>query len=187
MKRVTRLAGAAVLLFASACQSAPKPEHMVPNAHFVQRCHRASARVERAPLEYSHRDRLGITVRQSALLEAVRRAVAGSGVFEPASGDPDYRIQVSVFDVTFESYRDLPRLTVVTAHWRLLDSEGEILYDEIVRTGYSAGLFLRVTDSKEGALRENIQEGIRRLSLLRLHGEDEWSPCGARDADQPSE
>lgn len=107
--------------------------------------------------------------------EGLKQALRESGVFREvvSAADADYGLNVSF--VSENETGTLDKTVELTTKWILTRcSDGEDLLRETISTTYTAKLGeafdggKRLRLANEGAGRENIKEGIRRLSSLRL-------------------
>jgi hypothetical protein len=162
-----------------ACVTSPRTAEMMPGEVDAEWCHPVAVEVRSASLGYSIRDATGGgRIAPSAFLEAVRRAVEQSRIFRSAAAERSpHRLEAAVFDVEPANVAGIPSVLVVSAHWRLVAPDGAVVYDDIVRTAYSPGRLGGTRAAKEGAVRDNIREGIRRLGQLRLPEEGRRRRC----------
>jgi hypothetical protein len=164
----------AVLILATGCASPARPAAMVPATFNIQNKHPHSVGVtadggrETKPMEKSE-------ISTAAFVEAVSSAVQQSGVFTSVvqAADAKYKLEVLIVGV------DQPLLgfdmTVnMSTHWKLSDAAGKSVFQDFIRSTYKATVgdafvgIERLRLATEGAARENIKQGVERLSALKL-------------------
>jgi hypothetical protein len=174
------LANLSVVLLASgcaakACKMVPKDFEVINKHPYTVSVNESTGGKDAKPLWHSQ-------VSNSAFTEALSNALAKSGVFQAVikgggvdySGGADY-----ILDVTILGY-DQPcqgaNIDIrMKTKWELTDAKTLApVWSNTFKTAYRAvwlkSLFdgERIEKAHEGAVRTNIKEGIRRLSLLSL-------------------
>ena len=116
----------------------------------------------RSPLLYTS------DISNSAFTEALNNALAKSGVFQGVikDGDADYILDVTILDYDQQPWGGFHFDISISVKWELTDTETLVpVWSDTFET--SSG-HKRRQKAMEGSARENIREGIRRLSLLNL-------------------
>lgn len=165
----------ALLAILTGCASPAKTAKMVPTQFMVERKHPQTTSVsvtggrKTNPLWKS--DIAGEDFAQS-LTEAIERSGLFSSVFPAGKGD--YKLDVALVKVMTPNVGFDMTVTMVT-EWRLTQiSSGKLIAEEFITTPFTATVgdafvaITRIRIANEGAARENIKEGIRRLSALNL-------------------
>ena len=163
-----------LLMAASGC--AAKSARMIPTDFEINNRHAATVSlgdsiggIETNPLWSSQ-------ISNSAFTEALNNALIKSGIFQHVSkgGDTDYMLDVTILDYNKPLMGIDFDITIHTT-WELTDGETLLpVWSETFATTYKAKLSEalvgaeRLQRANEGAVRMNIKEGIRRLSLLSL-------------------
>ena len=108
--------------------------------------------------------------------EALYKSLSKSGVFRQVikEGGADYLLDVFIAGVK-QPIMAFNMTVSVTANWKLIDlSNNKVVFEELIPTPYKAGMgeswvgVKRLRLANEGAVRENIKQGIRRLAELNL-------------------
>lgn len=102
-------------------------------------------------------------------------ALNQSGLFSSAiKGDKgDYKLSVKILNVDQPLFGGSFTVNMST-HWQMTDQHGRELFQDFVRSSFTATMgdafaaATRLRLATEGAARENIKEGIQRLSTLQL-------------------
>lgn len=166
---------APLLALVVGCATGAKPEAMTLGAVNVQNTHEGSATVqvtgggETNPMWFS-----GISSEafQTALIDSMRV----SGIFAQIAteGDSGYRLDVKLVRLIQPMMGFNMTVTAVT-EWRLTRVETDkLVMEEFISTPYTATVgaafagIKRLRLANEGAARENIQEGIQRISRVNL-------------------
>jgi len=173
---VIQLAALGALVgFAAGCASPAKPEAMVPKQFNIAHKHPYSTSLavtggrKTNPLWKSD-------ISSEAFAQAVADSIKQSGVFSSVinQGDSDYRLDVTLVKVITPNFGFDLTVTAVT-EWRLTQvASGKLVSEEYISTPFTATVgdafaaIARIRVANEGAARENIKEGIRRLSELQL-------------------
>ena len=176
------LLNAGVILMATGC--AAKPARMVPKAKeyevvnkhaYVVSVNESTGGIDPKPLWHSE-------ISNAAFTEALSRAIVKSGVFQDViqGGGVDHRGGADyILDVTIIEY-DRPsqgaNITInMKTKWKLSDAKTHKpvwsnTFKTSHRTPWGKSIFdgERIELAHEAAVRTNIKEGIRRLSLLSL-------------------
>jgi hypothetical protein len=109
-------------------------------------------------------------------LTALTESLTRSGVFTQMVGasDADYLLRVIITDME-QPIAGFDMTVYLTSHWMLTKrSTNRVVFSEKIRSKFTATVgdeFLgveRVRKANEGAARENIKDGIHRLSQLKL-------------------
>jgi len=158
----------------SGCSTA-KPEAMVPTAFTLDHQQTCSVSVS-PPKGKQAKAKWTSQISADAFLEAVVQSLQKSRVFATVlkASDADYDLQVSYVNGDEPAFGFNMTVDLVTRWVLTRKSSGETALGENVSTTYTAkmgdafagGTRLRLAN--EGAARENIKEGIRRLSRLKL-------------------
>ena len=160
-----------LLLLAVGCASGAKPEAMVPADFAVTTRHpfpvvvEVTGGKETNPLWKSD-------ISSDAFEKAVEAAIRNTGVFSGIvdHSNATYRLDVKLVKVMTPNVGFDMTVTVVT-EWRLVETRtGATVFEEYITTPYTATVgdafvaITRVRLANEGAARDNIKEGIRRIS-----------------------
>jgi hypothetical protein len=165
--------------FLTGCASPATVQGMRPQSLVLQNKHPFSVNVQVAggretnPIWTSE-------ISDDAFVKAIRESIAQSGLFRSVitTGSGDYLLEVILVNV------DKPLmgfdLTVnLTANWKLTHiPSNKIVYQELIPQHYTATVgdafvgIKRLRLAEEGAARENIQEGLNRISRLNLEGNE---------------
>jgi hypothetical protein len=169
-------AGLALLLLAG-CATGAKPKAMVPREFHITGHHAQSIAVtvtggkKTNPMWKSE-------ISSEDFDQAVRDSITQSGVFALAQTKvpADYALQVNLIK-TLSPNAGFSLTVTLLAQWQLSDKAGKTLLDEYLSTPYTAEVgeafvaVKRLRLAAEGAARENIKEGLRRLSEMQLPAE----------------
>jgi len=161
------------LLFLSGC--AARASRMIPSSYDLMSKHPYTVRVETVGGRETH-PLWNSQISDSAFTEALSNALVQSGVFAAVvKGEgTDYFLDVTVL------YYDQPVIGLdfdinIKTMWELSKAhEFKRIWTDTISTTYRAklgdALFAseRLQKANEGAVRVNIQEGIKRLSRLQL-------------------
>ena len=165
----------ALLAWVVGCATGAKPEAMIPANYQLTHRHPYSTSVEVTGGQATN-PAWTSEISNDAFATAITEAIAQSGVFSTVlnQGGSDYRLKVTLINL------DQPmmgfNMTVnAVVGWSLIDvASGQPVFDEFIATPYKATVgdafagVKRLRLANEGAARENIKEGIRRLSELDL-------------------
>jgi len=168
------LVSLSVVLFASGC--AAKASRMIPRDFKVANKHSYAVSVNESTGGIDAKPLWDSQISNTAYTEALSKALAKSGVFQTVTkGDgADY-----ILDVTILNY-DQPwhgaNINVrMETKWELTNAKTHAsVWSNTFATAYRAVWLESLFDDErkekahEGAVRTNIKEGIRRLSLLSL-------------------
>jgi hypothetical protein len=152
-----------------------KPEAMVPTSFTLDQKHTSSVSVS-TPLGKEAKAKWTSQITSEAFLEAVAQSVQKSGLFAAVLKTPgaDFDLQISCVNGDEPAFGFNMTVDLVT-RWALTKkSSGEALFRENVSTTYTAKMgdafagATRLRLANEGVARENIKEGLRRLSKLKL-------------------
>jgi len=182
MTSVLVLAGLSVILFATGC--AAKPACMVPKAEeytvlnhhaYTVSVNESKGGIDPKPLWHSE-------ISNAAFTEALSKALAESSVFQDVIqgggvdnlGGADYIIDVVILEYDRPSQGANITINMKTK-WKLSDARTHApvwsnTFKTAHRTPWGKSIFdgERIELAHEAAVRTNIKEGIRRLSLLSL-------------------
>jgi len=173
-------AGLSTVLIASGC--AAKPARMVPKDFEVVNMHLRTVSLNESTGGIDPRPLWTSDISNAAFTEALSRALAESGVFQTvikgggvdAEGGADYILDVAIL------HYDRPwhgaNITIgMETTWQLTDARTLTpvwinTFKTTHRTPWGKSVFdgERIEQAHEAAVRTNIKEGIRRLSLLNL-------------------
>src|SRR5438094_6517729 len=152
-----------------------KPEAMVPTAFTLDQKHVSSVSVSR-PIGKEAKAKWTSQISSEAFREAVAQSLQKSGLFAAVlkTSDADYELQVSYVNGDEPAFGFNMTVDLVTRWILTKKSGGQPLFQENVSSTYTAkmgdafagGTRLRLAN--EGVARENIKEGLRRLSKLKL-------------------
>ena len=170
--------GAMMLLLVQGC-AAIKPEAMVPPTFALVNRHTGSVSVT-VPQETKNpifgEGHWTSEITAGTFAESLNRALKGSGLFSNVAREQeaDYNLNVSFVGCTEPNMALNMTVSLVTKWILTRRATGEDLFRENIATTYTAKLGrafaggTRLRLANEGAGRENIQEGIQRLSGLKL-------------------
>jgi len=108
--------------------------------------------------------------------KALESSIKNSGVFSSVvkRGNSDFLLDVVIANLG-QPFAGIDMTVTFTTHWKLSQlNKPNVIWEDFVSTKYTAtpGDSLigikRLRMANEGAARENIKEGIRRLSLVKL-------------------
>jgi len=170
-----------LMLFAS-CSSTPKVSNMIPPGIEIQNPSSKSVYVdEKKKVTVSRNDHgLGSKIPNKDFLEAVRASIEASNLFSNVvqTDQADYHLLVTLIDVEFgldDHFVGWVLSYTITAEWELLDAmTSKRVFHEYISTPGNANMndafngITRNTIARERAVRANIEEGIRQLSLSDL-------------------
>ncbi len=166
----------------SGCAMTPRAVEMVPeeiSAETVRFPYTLSVGSEEGIQLLASRG-MGKELRQEDFVEAVRLSVSKRRLFSEIASqeEADYLLLASVYDMSLNVVDKVMGYALeytVTARWRLLDAEtGEELFCEDIRTPGFASIgdafngVTRNTIARERAARNNIVEGLEKISALDL-------------------
>lgn len=109
------------------------------------------------------------------LLYAIEESIRKGRVFEKiVSGEGgDYLLNVTVFSLEQPAFGT--RMTVkLEAGWTLTNAGGDVVWQEMIKSEYSQGMgdaFVGATRfrmANDGAIRANINKGMKKLSALQI-------------------
>jgi hypothetical protein len=115
-------------------------------------------------------------VSNSGYAEALEKALVKSGLFKAVIMDvnTDYRLYVTILSID-QPAMGLDFNIYMKTKWELIDTKKKVsVWSDTFETTYKAKVSQaliageRVRIASEGSARENIREGIKRLSLLKL-------------------
>ena len=162
-----------------ACALRVRPEQIEPPSFDVRNRHPASV-----TLRVEGGFEGGGLLSNSEFLRALRSSVQKSQVFSDVRDDlsADYLLEVQLIGLHFP-VQGFNMTATLTASWVLSDPRtGVEFLREIVSTPYTATVgaafvgLERQRLAKEGAVRENLRAGIRRLSEIELRAPTRDSP-----------
>ena len=115
-------------------------------------------------------------ISSEAFAQAVAESIKQSGVFSAVinQGGSDYRLDITLVKVMSPNFGFNMTTTVVTQWLLTQNASGKVVSEEYISTPFTATVgdafagVARVRLANEGAARENIKEGIRRISELQL-------------------
>lgn len=174
MVRVLLLLAFGALLITSGC--AANASRMMPADFEIANRHPATVSLsdsiggqETNPLWTSQ-------ISNSAFTEALSNALVKSGIFSEVikASNADYILDVTIVDYN-KPWAGIDFDIRMTTTWELTDGQTLLpvwseTFETIYHAKFSEALFAaeRLQKANEGAVRVNIKEGIRRLSLLKL-------------------
>jgi hypothetical protein len=156
-------------LFASGC--AAQADKMIPDSFNVTNKHPFMVRAEG-----SVEDKRTSQIPDAAFTEALTESILKSGLFKGVvSGEgADYLLEVTILRYD-QPWIGLDFNVNMETSWKLFKSgRAEPVWSDTITTAYKTTLWdaffavERLQRANEGAVRANIQEGIKRLSMLRL-------------------
>jgi hypothetical protein len=157
------------VLFATGC--AARADKMVPESFNVTNKHPFTVRVEG-----SVEDKRTSQIPSAAFTEALTESILKSGVFKGiVRGEgADYLLEVAILRYD-QPWIGLDFNINVETSWELSNSvQAEPVWSDTITTSYKTTLWdaffaaERLQRANEGAVRANIQEGIKRLSMLQF-------------------
>lgn len=147
---------------------------MVPATFALQHKHPASITVaaegghKTNPMEKSQ-------ISTEAFVDAVTGAIQKSGVFNSVLQGANANYQLTVLIVSVDQPLFGFDMTVnMSTHWKLTNGKNEPVFEDFIRSSFKATVgdafaaITRLRLATEGAARENIKQGIERLSALKL-------------------
>jgi len=116
-----------------------------------------------------------MTLPKEDLLYAIEESIRNGRVFEQVvSGkEGEYRLNVTVFSLQ-QPTMGFNMTVKLEAGWTLKKAEGGIVWQELIKSSYSLGVgdafagATRLRMVNDGAIRENIKQGMIKLSALSL-------------------
>ncbi|MFT5325706.1 MAG: hypothetical protein ACI8P0_003578 [Planctomycetaceae bacterium] len=165
-------------VFASVgCATSAKTMAMMPNPSQIQLVNHHSGSVEVAVSGGKETNPLWTSQISSQNFEqALSRAVQESEVFSAAapSGQGAYRLDVALGN-TKQPMVGLAMTVGMTSHWKLSrTSDQAVVWQDTIQASYKAAFTEHVVGTErlrkanEGAARESIREGLKRLSNVQL-------------------
>jgi hypothetical protein len=119
-------------------------------------------------------------ISNEAFAQAIREGIAESGLFRSVitAGDGDYLLEVSIVNVD-KPVAGFDMTVNMAASWKLTHvATRKIVFQDVIYKSYTATVgnafagIKRLRLAQEGAARENIQEGLNRISRLKLQGNE---------------
>jgi hypothetical protein len=178
MKALTARFGCVTFVLAAlpldGCVGSARPLEMAPSTFTVLTRHDRSVQLVTSGLEDAD-PRFSPQIPGDALLNALTRSIKTSGVFKSVvRSNANLELQVVILNLDLD---DRAERAQVDVNWKLTDlaTDKSLLLTDI-RTAHSVDVwtvfngFKRMRAIAEGAMRENIKEGIRQLSRLALSG-----------------
>lgn len=162
-------------LTVTGCASGAKIVNMIPQDLPVVKEHPYSVRVQAAggrETEWWSTSQIS----DESFHEALYKSLSQSGVFRQVvkEGEADYLLDVFISGMK-QPIMAFNMTVSVTANWKLIDlSNNKVVFEELIPTPYKAGMneswigVKRLRLANEGAVRENIKQGIRKLAELDL-------------------
>lgn len=165
----------AFLIVAPGCATPAKSSSMIPTAPPSPRKSEHSLSVSTKggqatnPLWTSQ-------ISSEAFQEAIVQALTDSGTFKTVvkDGVADLRLEVTIVNLD-QPFMGASLTVTMVAAWKVTDTtSGRAVFNESITTPYTAKMsesliaIRRLRLANEGAARENIKEGIRRLSGANL-------------------
>ena len=174
-RKLLSLVGALLAVAAFSGCSTAKPTAMVPTGFNLEQKHASSVSVATAAGKAAEAPWTS-QIRSSTFQEAVSLSLEKSGLFAAVLKTPesDYTLQVSFvkgdepafgFDMTVDLVTRWV-LTKKSSNATVFQGNVSTTYTATMGEGFAGGTRLR--KANEGAARNNIQEGLRRLSQLKL-------------------
>jgi len=157
------------VLFATGC--AARADKMIPDSFSITNKHSYTVRVEG-----SVEDKRTSQIPDAAFAEALTESILKSGVFKGVvrGEGADYLLEVAILRCD-QPWIGFDFNISVEISWKLSKSgQAKPVWSDIITTSYKTTLWdaffatERLQRANEGAVRANIQEGIKRLSMLRL-------------------
>ncbi|MDA0807746.1 MAG: hypothetical protein O2983_11850 [Planctomycetota bacterium] len=159
------------------CATSAKTMAMMPNASQIQLVNHHSGSVEVAVSGGKETNPLWTSQISSQNFEqALSRAVQESTVFSDAvpAGQGNYRLDVALGN-TEQPMVGLAMTVGMTSHWKLSrTSDQAVVWQDTIHASYKAAFtehlvgYERLRKANEGAARESIREGLKRLSNVQL-------------------
>jgi len=112
--------------------------------------------------------------------QAVCDSIVESGVFRTVvpSGNGDYLLEVSIMNVDKPTV-GLDMTATMAVNWELTHvATDKVIFQKVINSTYTATVgdalvaIKRLRLAQEGAARENIEEGLKRISQLNLNGKE---------------
>ena len=164
-------------LISAGCASPARSTAMVPQEFKVTSRHAVPVAVE---VSGGHKTNPAwrSDISSEDFSKAIAESISKSGVFSSvvAKGDAAYQLDVTLVKLLQPVFGFDLKVTAVT-EWRLTHvATKKVVSDEFISTPFTATVgdafvaMERVRLANEGAARDNIKEGIRRLSELSLPG-----------------
>jgi hypothetical protein len=161
-----------MLALGSGCSTA-KPEAMVPQSFTVGHKHESTVGVAQ-PVDPTAEWAFKVTA--AAFTEALTTSLGKSGAFSKVLSTPegDYLLEVAFVKKSEPAFGFNMTVELVTRWTLTKKSATDPVFRENVASTFTATVgdafagVKRVRVANEGAARENIKEGIRRLSQLKL-------------------
>ena len=119
-------------------------------------------------------------ISSESFAQAVREGIVESGLFRSVvtNGNGDYLLEVSLIKVN-KPLAGFDMTVNLTANWKLTHiATRKIVYQDDISKSYTATVgdafagIKRLRLAEEGAARENITEGLNRISRLNLQGNE---------------
>lgn len=167
-----------LLLLSGGCAAPASSLKMVPKDYEVSKKHSYTVKIETTggretnPLWTSQ-------ISSSDFGEAVSKAIMESGVFQRVTKDnaADYLLEISILNCS-QPVMGLDMTVGLETKWKVSrigpSGEYKLLWSDTIASSYTAKVgeaFVaveRLKKANEGAARENIREGIKRVSMLAL-------------------
>jgi hypothetical protein len=174
---LTGVVAGVLVLLADGC--AARPERMQAGSFAVQNKQPFSISVQ---TEGGHQTNpLGSSdISNEAFAQAIQESISKSGVFRSvvASSNGDYLLEVGIIDVD-KPAAGFDMTVTMTVNWKLTHvATKKIVFQNVTHKSHTATVgdafagTARLRLAEEGAARENIEEGLHRISLLELQGNE---------------
>lgn len=167
----------------SGCASPAQPEAMVPTAFNVKSRHLYTTELEVSGGKKTN-PMWKSDIAGEDFEKAVESAIMKSGVFSSVitTGDADYRLEITLVKTMTPNF-GLDLTSTVVTEWRLTDlKSNELVLEEYITSEFTATVgdafaaIKRLRLANEGSARENIKEGIKRISEVEIPEKKESIP-----------
>lgn len=119
-------------------------------------------------------------ISNKSFAQTIRESIAESGLFRSVitAGDGDYLLEVSIINVD-KPVAGFDMTVNMAVSWKLTRvATRKIVFQDVIYKSYTATMgdafagIKRLRLAQEGAARENIQEGLARISRVKLQGNE---------------
>src|SRR5690349_19567109 len=156
--------------FLTGCSSPPlRSEQMIPAHIDIEKRHSKTVKiviVGGGSTEGDKPEQIPASFFKDALLKSLKNAMLFEDVVEMGKANYDLTVFLSTFSWDFTG-----RTFEVKVRWKISDSQGKTLWEQPIESRFTSTTFdgrERSRDGREGAIRENISEALRKISILSL-------------------